>query len=109
MNIKRCLFTRHLLIWLIFKKKYSKINKSRNIKREKIMLDILIDTIIDSLKLLPFLFLAYLIMEYIEHKISDKSKEKIKKSGKIGPVIRKFIWNIPTMWIFSSSNELLCS
>lgn len=51
------------------------------------MLDILVDTIIDSLKLLPFLFIAYLIMEYIEHKISDKSKEKIKKSGKIGPAI----------------------
>jgi hypothetical protein len=52
------------------------------------MLDILVDTIIDSLKLLPFLFVAYLIMEYIEHKISSKSKEKIKKSGKIGPIIR---------------------
>ncbi len=51
------------------------------------MLDILLDTIIDSLKLLPFLFVAYLILEYIEHKISDKSKEKIKKSGKFGPII----------------------
>lgn len=50
------------------------------------MLDILLDTILDSLKLLPFLFIAYLIMEYIEHKISDKSKEKIKKSGKFGPL-----------------------
>ncbi len=54
------------------------------------MLDILLDTVIDSIKLLPFLFMAYLIMEYIEHKISDKSKEKIKKSGKFGPLIRKF-------------------
>lgn len=49
------------------------------------MLEVLQDTIIDSLKLLPFLFIAYLIMEYIEHKISDKSKEKIQKSGKFGP------------------------
>ncbi len=53
------------------------------------MLDILLDTIMDSIKLLPFLFIAYLIMEYIEHKISDKSKEKIKKSGKFGPLIRR--------------------
>ncbi len=51
------------------------------------MLEVLIDTLIDSIKLLPFLFIAYLIMEYIEHKTSNKSKEIIKKSGKFGPAI----------------------
>jgi len=44
------------------------------------MLDILLDTVIDSLKLIPFLFITYLLMEYLEHKLSDKSKEKIKSS-----------------------------
>jgi len=52
------------------------------------MLDILLDAGIDTLKLIPFLFITYLIMEYLEHKLSDKSKEKIKKSGKFGPAIR---------------------
>lgn len=51
------------------------------------MLDVLIDTIIDSIKLLPFLFVAYLIMEYIEHKTSDKTKKIVQKSGKFGPFI----------------------
>lgn len=51
------------------------------------MLEVLIDTLIDGAKLLPFLFIAYLIMEYIEHKTSKKSKEIIKKSGKLGPFI----------------------
>lgn len=49
--------------------------------------EVLIDTLIDGVKLLPFLFIAYLIMEYIEHKTSNKSKEIIKKSGKFGPAI----------------------
>lgn len=51
------------------------------------MIDVLIDTLVDGIKLLPFLFIAYLIMEYIEHKTSNKSKEVIKKSGKFGPAI----------------------
>ena len=61
----------------------------------KFMLDILIDEIIDSVKLLPFLFLTYLIMEYIEHKTSDKTKETIKKSGKFGPLIGSILGIFP--------------
>lgn len=51
------------------------------------MLEILEETFIDSIKLVPFLFITYLIMEYIEHKTSKKTKNIIKKSGKFGPVI----------------------
>lgn len=50
------------------------------------MLDVIIDTLVDSIKLLPFLFLTYLIMEYLEHKTANKTKEIIKKSGKLGPL-----------------------
>ena len=32
------------------------------------LLDVIEDTLVDALKLLPFLFLTYLAMEYIEHK-----------------------------------------
>ena len=50
------------------------------------ILDVLKDTIIDAVKLLPFLLIAYLIMEYIEHKTTSKTKDIIKKSGKFGPL-----------------------
>lgn len=59
------------------------------------MLDILIDTIVDSIKLLPFLFIAYLILEYIEHKTSEKAKETIKKSDKFGPLIGSLLGLVP--------------
>ena len=43
---------------------------------EKII-DILLDTLLDAVKLLPFLLIAYLIMEYIEHKTTNKTRKTI--------------------------------
>jgi len=51
------------------------------------MLDIVLDTIIDGIKLLPFLFIAFLIIELIEHKFSKKTIKIIEKSGKFGPLL----------------------
>ena len=59
------------------------------------MLEVIQETLIDSIKLLPFLFITYLIMEYIEHKISHKTKETIEKSGKIGPLIGSLLGILP--------------
>ncbi len=65
------------------------------------MSEVIEEGLIDSIKLLPFLFITYLIMEYIEHKTSRKSKEAIKKSGKFGPAIGSLLRGISAMWIFS--------
>ena len=35
------------------------------------MWDIILDTLIDALKLLPFLFLAFYVIELLEHKLSN--------------------------------------
>lgn len=51
------------------------------------IIDIIADSFIDSIKLLPFLFLTYLVMEYIEHKAGDKMQEAIRGAGRGGPVI----------------------
>lgn len=59
------------------------------------MLEVIEDALIDSIKLLPFLFITYLIMEYIEHKTSNKAKEAIKKSGKFGPIIGSILGIFP--------------
>lgn len=59
------------------------------------MLDVVLDTLIDSVKLIPFLFITYLIMEYIEHKTSNKVKSAIQKSGRCGPLIGGLLGIIP--------------
>lgn len=52
-----------------------------------IFVAILADTLADSIKILPFLFLAYLAMEYMEHKMGERSKKIVKASGKFGPLL----------------------
>lgn len=61
----------------------------------EIFIHILIHTIKDNIKLIPFLFVAFLIIELIEHKFSDKTKDYIKKSGKFGPVIGSIFGVVP--------------
>ena len=70
------------------------------------ILEILQDTAIDSIKLIPFLFVTYLIMEYIEHKTSQKVKEKIKKSGKYGPILGGIVGIFPQCGFSVSATNL---
>ena len=70
------------------------------------MLEIIEDTLIDSIKLLPFLFLTYLLMEYIEHKTKEKTKETIKKSGKFGPLIGGILGIVPQCGFSVSATNL---
>ena len=42
------------------------------------MIDVLLDTLIDTAKLLPFLFLSYLAMEYMEHKLGEKMQNALE-------------------------------
>ncbi len=70
------------------------------------MVDVLLDAMIDSVKLVPFLFVTYLVMEYIEHKTKGKTKETIKKSGKYGPLIGSVLGVFPQCGFSVSATNL---
>lgn len=70
------------------------------------MLEIIEETLIDVIKLLPFLFITYLIMEYIEHKMGNKTKKAIKKSGKWGPIIGSVLGIFPQCGFSVSATNL---
>lgn len=59
------------------------------------MQEIILDTIFDCLKILPFLFIAFLIIEFFEHKLSHKTEITIKKAGKFGPLIGSILGALP--------------
>lgn len=59
------------------------------------MADIIIDTLVDFLKLVPFLFITYLVMEWIEHSTYEGSENLIKKAGKAGPFVGALLGILP--------------
>ena len=70
------------------------------------MLEVIEETLLDSIKILPFLFVTYLIMEYIEHKMKEKSKKAIKKSDKYGPLIGSIVGIFPQCGFSVSATNL---
>jgi hypothetical protein len=59
------------------------------------MWDLLAEPLIDSLKLIPFLFVTYLVMGMLERAASDKAKNAIKEAGKVGPIWGGLLGVIP--------------
>ena len=70
------------------------------------MLEVLKDTLIDGIKLLPFLFIAYVIMEYLEHKTGEKTKKIIKQSGKFGPLLGGILGIFPQCGFSAAASNL---
>ena len=70
------------------------------------MWDVILDTLIDTVKLIPFLLITYLIMEFIEHKTSHKSKNAIKKSGNFGPLIGGILGIVPQCGFSAAASSL---
>ncbi len=61
----------------------------------KSIFDILSDSVIDTLKVLPFLFVAFLVIEFLEHKAQDKVKHLFTQAGSTGPFIGTLLGCIP--------------
>lgn len=59
------------------------------------IIDVLIDTILDCLRMLPFLFIAFIVLEAIEHHAGKKITSALAASGKAGPLIGSALGCIP--------------
>ena len=59
------------------------------------MFDVIIDTLIDALKLLPFLFASFLLLEFFEHKMNERTRQTIKSAGKLGPLVGGLLGAVP--------------
>ena len=61
----------------------------------EMLIDVFTDAAIDCIKMLPFLFLAFLLIEALEHYSSDFTKKLMIKVDKAGPVVGAVVGCVP--------------
>lgn len=62
---------------------------------EHILAHVAEHSIADTLYLIPFLFVTYLLMEWLEHKTAGKTQEAIQRAGAAGPVAGAVLGVVP--------------
>lgn len=61
----------------------------------EILMDAFVDALVDCLKMLPILYIAYLVMELFEHHAGEKTNRIIMRVGKAGPAVGGLLGIIP--------------
>ncbi|MBQ2639687.1 MAG: arsenic efflux protein [Bacilli bacterium] len=70
------------------------------------MTECIIDGVIDTLKLLPYLLITFIIIEYIEHKLSKKNQKVLVENEKYGPILGGILGAIPQCGFSSMAANL---
>lgn len=61
----------------------------------EVFMDALLDAVKDTLYLIPFLLVVYLVMEWLEHKAGERTQETIKRAGAGGPFVGALLGVVP--------------
>lgn len=72
----------------------------------QIFLSALSDAALDTLKVLPILYLAYLLVAYFSHEKSKKFTNFLNKSKKAGPLVGAFLGCVPQCGFSSVMSDL---
>lgn len=70
------------------------------------MIDCLMDGVFDTLKLLPYLLVTFLVLEIIEHKFSKRSQKVLSKNKKYGPALGGVLGALPQCGFSSMASNL---
>lgn len=72
----------------------------------EMILDALLDAILDTAKLIPFLFITYMGMEYLEHKAEKHTTGMLEKAGHFGPLIGAVVGILPQCGFSAAASSL---
>ena len=68
--------------------------------------EVIFHGLLEVLILLPFLYLTYLLMEFIEHKASAKARSVMARAGKLGPLAGAPLGAVPQCGFSSVASNL---
>ena len=68
--------------------------------------EVILDGVLDTLKIVPFLFLTYLLMEFIEHRAGDKAESFMKRAGAFAPVVGGALGAVPQCGFSAAASNL---
>ena len=71
--------------------------------------DVILHSLKEALLLLPFLFATYLLMEWIEHRASDKALSLLHGSGRLAPPIGALFGIVPQCGFSAMASNLYAS
>lgn len=72
----------------------------------EMILDALLDAVLDTAKLIPFLFITYMGMEYLEHKAEKHTTGMLEKAGHFGPLIGAVVGILPQCGFSAAASSL---
>ena len=67
---------------------------------------VLLHSLEEFLGILPFLFLTYLLMEFLEHKAEKKMENAIRRAGKVGPLWGSLLGILPQCGFSAAASGL---
>lgn len=72
----------------------------------EMLFDLFLDAFLDTAKLLPFLFLTYLAMEWLEHRAGDRVNDWVRRSGRLGPLAGGALGAFPQCGFSAAASNL---
>ena len=76
---------------------------------EELVFDLLADAFKDTVYLVPFLFVTYLLLEALEHKAGNKTEGLVQKAGRLGPAVAAVLGAVPQCGFSAAGSALFGS
>lgn len=68
--------------------------------------EIFLHGLIETIKIIPFLFLTYLLMEFIEHKAGDRTERFMRRAGVFAPIVGGALGAVPQCGFSAAASNL---